>query len=174
MFKDLKNGFQVSVLDKSGKTPIYKIGNVVSVSAPRMDPSRSLQPGQFPSPMMYSERVLDLTVECDGKTNTYVVQENGNVASIASMTLACTADPILNEVRAIHKTSSDIIASIDRHQEVVSKCEEIMQELNPAFGESKAQNERIDKIEAAISGVENTMSQILQLVQTSTTKTKKE
>lgn len=73
MFKDLKNGFQVCLLDKSQKTPVYKIGNVVSVSAPRLD-SRPMPPGQIPSPMMYSERVIDLTVECDGQTNTYVVQ----------------------------------------------------------------------------------------------------
>lgn len=164
MFKDLKNGFQVSVLDKSGKFPVYKIGNVVSVSAPRVDPTRQMQPGQFPSPMMYSERVLDLTVECDGQTNTYVVQENGNVASIASLTLACTAEPVLNEVRAIHKSSSDIIASVDRHREVVAKCEGIMEELNPTFAESKAQNERIEKIENSISAVADSVKQIQQLI----------
>ena len=159
MFKDLKNGFQVCLLDESQKTPVYKIGNVVSVSAPRLD-SRPMPPGQIPSPMMYSERVIDLTVECDGQTNTYVVQENANVASIASLTLACSVEPILNEVRAIHKTSTDIIASVDRHKEVVAKCEDILKELNPAYADSKAQNQRIDKIEAAISGVADSVRQI--------------
>lgn len=172
MFKDLKNGFQVNVLDKSGKTPVYKIGNVVSVSTPRVEPAKQMQPGQFPNPMMYSERVLDLTVECDGQTNTYVVQENANVASIASLTLACTAEPILNEVRAIHKTSSDIISSVDRHKEVVTKCEDILKELNPAFADSKAQNERIDKIEAAVSGVADSVRQIQQILQSTTNKKK--
>lgn len=165
MFKDLKNGFQVCILDKNRKIPAYKIGNVVSVSAPRMEPTRQMQPGQFPNPMMYSDRVLDLTVECEGQTNTYVVQENSNVASIASLTLACTAEPILNEVRAIHKSSSDIIASVDRHQEVVAKCENILKELNPTFAESKAQNERIDKIETTITAVADSVRQIQQLLQ---------
>lgn len=171
MFKDLKNGFQVCLLDKSQKTPVYKIGNVISVSSPRLEP-RQMQAGQIPSPMMYSERVLDLTIECDGQTNTYVVQENANVASIASLTLACAAEPILNEVRAIHKTSSDIISSVDRHKEVVIKCEDILKELNPAFADSKAQNERIDKIEAAVSGVADSVRQIQQLLQSSSNKKK--
>lgn len=171
MFKDLKNGFQVCLLDKSQKTPVYKIGNVVSVSMPRID-SGHMQPGQIPSPMMYSERVIDLTVECDGQTNTYVVQENTNVASIASLTLACSTEPILNEVRAILKTSSDIIASVERHKEVVAKCEDILKELNPAYAESQIQNERIDKIEAAISGVADSVRQIQQFLQSSTSKTK--
>lgn len=171
MFKDLKNGFQVCLLDKSQKTPVYKIGNVISASVPRLEP-RQMQAGQIPNPMMYSDRVLDLTIECDGQTNTYVVQENANVASIASLTLACTAEPILNEVRAIHKTSSDIIASVDRHKEVVLKCEDILKELNPAFADSKAQNERIDKIEAAVSGVADSVRQIQQLLQSTTNKKK--
>lgn len=171
MFKDLKNGFQVSILDKSQKTPVYKIGNVVSVSAPRIEPPRQI-PGQIASPMMYSDRVLDLTVECEGQTSTYVVQENANVASIASLTLACSADPILNEVRAIHKSSSDIIASGDLHKEVVAKCESILEELNPAFADSKAQGQRIDKIESTISEVANSVRQIQQLLQSSTNKKK--
>lgn len=169
MFKDLKNGFQVCLLDKSGKTPAYKIGNVVSVSTPRIDP-RPIQPGQLPNPMMYSDRVLDLTIECDGQTQTYVVQENTNVASIASLTLACTADPILNEVRAIHKNSSDIIASVERHQEVVAKCEDILKELNPAFADSKVQSERIDKIESTITEVADSVRQIQQLLLTTNKK----
>lgn len=171
MFKDLKNGFQVCMLDKSQKTPVYKIGTVVSVSAARLEP-RQVQPGQISSPMMYSDRVIDLTVECEGQTHTYVVQENANVASIASLTLACTTEPILNEVRAIHKSSSDIISSVNRHKEVVAKCENIMKELNPALAESKAQNERIDKIETTITQVADSVRQIQQLLQNSTNKKK--
>lgn len=171
MFKDLKNGFQVSILDKSQKTPIYKVGSVISVSAPRVD-TRQVSPGQLPNPAMFAERVIDLTVECDGQTNTFVVPENANVASMATLTLACSQDPILNEVRAMHKTSSDIIASVDRHKEVVTKCESIIKELNPAFAESKAQNERIDKIEEAISGVADSVRQIQQLLQATTNKKK--
>lgn len=72
----------------------------------------------------------------------------------------------------MHKTSSDIIASVDRHKEVVTKCESIIKELNPAFAESKAQNERIDKIEEAISGVADSVRQIQQLLQATTNKKK--
>lgn len=173
MFRDLKNGFQVCILDKSKKTPEYKIGNVVSVSQPRLD-TPQMQMGQIPNPMMYSDRVIDLTIECEGQTNTFVVKESANVASISSVTIACSSEPILNEVRALLKTSTDIIASVDHHKEVVQKCEDILKELNPAFADSKAQNERIDRIESTISGMADSMRQIEQLLLTSTSNKKKD
>ena len=50
MFKDLKQGFQVSLLDKSGKVPHYHIGTIVGVSEPRIDQMK--QP-TFGQPMSY-------------------------------------------------------------------------------------------------------------------------
>ena len=45
---------------------------------------------------------------------------------------------------------------------------------DPAYADSKAQNQRIDKIEAAISGVADSVRQIQQFLQSSTIKTRKE
>ena len=50
----------------------------------------------------------------------------------------------------------------------------LLKELNPAYADSKAQNQRIDKIEAAISGVADSVRQIQQFLQSSTIKTRKE
>lgn len=173
MFKDFQSGFQVHILDKSGAIPSYKIGKVVSVSPPRIE-QKPLQQGQIANPMMFGERVVDLTVEFDGQTKTYVVPEMGNVGLSAGITLACSTEPILNEVRAMLRTSADIINSVNHHKEVVSKCENIMQELNPTFAESQAQNARIEKIENSISDMAKAMGQIQQLLQSSQTKKSKE
>lgn len=173
MFKDFQNGFQVHMLDKSGAIPMYKMGKVVSVSPARIE-QKPMVPGQVPNPMMFTDRVIDLTIEHDGQTKTYVVPENGNVATSAGLTLACSTEPILNEVRAMLRTSTDIINSVNHHQEVVSKCESIMQELNPTFAESKAQNERIDKMEKSILDIADSIDQIRQLMQSSQQTKKKD
>ncbi|MCH5332048.1 MAG: hypothetical protein J1E33_06565 [Alistipes sp.] len=173
MFKDFQSGFQVHILDKSGAVPSYKIGKVVSVSPPRLEQKPMMQ-GQMANPMMFTDRVIDLTVEHDGQTKTYVVPETGNVAPSAALTLACSTEPILNEVRAMLRTSTDIINSVDHHKEVVNKCESIMQEMNPTFAESKAQNERISMMEKSIADMTQTMGEIRQLLQSSQTKKTKE
>lgn len=63
MFSDLKKGFQVHTLD-TNTVPKYELGKVVAVSEPRYLPP---QPGQYQA---MQTRVVDLTVELTGETNT--------------------------------------------------------------------------------------------------------
>lgn len=173
MFKDLQAGFQVSLLDKSQKVPQYKVGTVANISPARPDTQKQAQIGQMPMPMMFQERVIDLTIECDGSTNTYTVSEMANVAASSVLTIACSAEPIINEVRAMMKTSNDIIGSVELHREVVGKCESILETLNPAYGDSKRQNERIDKIEQNVGQLVDAVQLLAQVVQGNVKSTKK-
>lgn len=79
MFKDLKKGYQVYTLDTSG-VPKFFMGTVVNVSEPRFAQS---QLGQY---QQLQDRVIDLTIEVDGKSMTYVVPENQNVAMASDST----------------------------------------------------------------------------------------
>lgn len=156
MFKDLKQGFQVSLLDKSSKVPHFHIGTIVGVSEPRIDQMK--QP-TFGQPMSYADRVIDLTVEFDGKTQTYTVPEQSNVASVAALTLACTAEPIANEVRAMLKHSQSIIESVPHHEEVAKECANILEELQPAPADSK----RLDKLEGKMDKMEGLLEKLVAL-----------
>lgn len=156
MFKDLKQGFQVSLLDKSGKVPHYHIGTIVGVSEPRIDQMKQ-QP--FGQPMSYADMVIDLTIEFDGRTQTYTVPEQSNVASVASLTLACTAEPIANEVRAMLKHSQSVIESVPHHEEVAKECENILEELQPAPADSK----RLDKLEGKMDKMEGLLEKLVAL-----------
>jgi len=173
MFKDLQGGFQVSLLDKSQKVPQYKVGTVVNKTPPRPDTQKQQQAGQMAMPMMFQDRVIDLTIECDGSTNTYTVSEMANVASSSVLTIACSTEPIINEVRAIMKSSTDIVNSIDLHKEVAAECEKILECLNPAYGDSKRQNERIDKIEQNVGQLVDAVQLLAQVVQGNIKQTKK-
>lgn len=165
MFKDLKPGFQVSLLDKSGKVPQYHIGTIVGVSEPRIDQMKQMPFGQ---PMSYADRVIDLTVEFDGKTQTYTVPEQSNIASVASLTLACTSEPIANEVRALLKHSQSVIESMPQHEEVVKQCASILEELHPASADTK----RLDKLEESVGEMKGMLEQLVRLNMTkSKTKT---
>ncbi len=156
MFKDLKPGFQVSLLDKSGKVPRYYIGTIVDVSDPRIDERKQIVPGQ---PLSYADLVIDLTVEFDGKTRTYTVPEQLNIATVASLTLACSAEPIANEVRAMLKHSQNIIESAPLHEEIAQECTNILEELQPAPADSK----RLDKLEGKMDKMEGLLEQLVAL-----------
>ena len=167
MFKDLKQGFQVSLLDKSGKIPQYHIGTIVGVSEPRID---QMKHPTFGQPLSYADRVLDLTVEFAGKTQTYTVPEQSNVASVASLTLACTAEPIANEVRAMLKHSQSVIDSLPHHEEVAKMCESILEEMHPASADSK----RLDTLEKSMGEMKNLLEQLVLNSSAPKTKTKGE
>ena len=156
MFKDLKQGFQVSLLDKSGKVPHYYIGTIVDVSDPRLDERKQIVPGQ---PLSYADLVIDLTIEFDGKTQTYTVPEQLNVATVASLTLACSAEPIANEVRAMLKHSQSIIESVPHHEEVAQECANILEELQPAPADSK----RLDKLEESVGEMKGLLERLVAL-----------
>lgn len=107
MFRDLKKGFQVYTLDTSD-IPVFRMGNVVNVSEPRFQQPQMGQMGQY---QQLQDRVIDLTVEINGSSMTYVVPESRDVAMSNNITLACSVDPIMNQLNAAKRTSSDILDS---------------------------------------------------------------
>ncbi len=133
MFSDLKKGFQVHTLD-TNTVPKYELGKVVAVSEPRYLPP---QPGQYQA---MQTRVVDLTVELTGETKTYTVPESQNVAKAMGITLSTSIDPIMNELNAIKNTSQDIINSVDAHRAKIEACESILEDINPAFKQTREQD----------------------------------
>lgn len=166
MFRDITKNYTISVLDKSGKTPVFKMGQVVNISPARYEQKPAVGGMQMPM-----ERVIDLTLEIDGQTMTFVVPENGNVASNQGYTLACDNTFIANEVRAMHRKSMEAIANITFEEENAKACEAILNELNPSYTDTKVQNERLDKLEASLSKMGSVIENI-EKVLTSSSKRK--
>lgn len=121
MFRDLKKGFQVYTLDTSD-VPVFRMGNVVNVSEPRFQQPQMGQMGQY---QQLQDRVIDLTVEINGSSMTYVVPESRDVAMSNNITLACSVDPIMNQLNAAKRTSSDILDSIDKHRRTLEDAKQM-------------------------------------------------
>ncbi len=157
MFSDLKKGFQVHALDTNG-VPKYFIGKVVAVSEPRFNQQQ---------PMTYNQpqsRVVDLTVEFDGETKTYTVPETQNVAKALGITLSTSIDAIMNELGAIKQNSQDIINSIEDHKAKIAACESIMEEVNPAFRQTREQDRKIEGIERRVGEMSKSFDELKELI----------
>lgn len=146
MFKDLQKGFPVHVLDKSGGLK-YFCGSVVLAGSPRFE-NNSVSPMDL-GKMAY-DKVIDLTVEYNSISKTFVVPETGNVASSSAVTLACSPDFIVNELNAIIKSSTQIIESVDHHKGLISQCKGILKEVDKEYARDIENNERIEKIEKTL------------------------
>lgn len=147
MFKDLKPGLQILILDKSVTPMKCHNGKVVKVSAPRVEMQKMDNPMQpFPIQQM-QDRVVDLTVDYDGKTSTFVVQENSNVAYGDAVTISCSDDAIIAEVKGKMKESADIVDSYEYHKANIEECKSILASLSPQYAETQEQDKRMTAME---------------------------
>ncbi len=163
MFKDLQEGYSVMMLDKSGGVIKYKTGIVIRRSDPRFNDQAAPKIGV---PILAMDKVIDLTIESEGQTQTFVVPENGNVASSPSFTLSCDAMIISNEVRAVLKANEDKIANMDTYKANVEVCNNILAEINPQYADSREQSQRLDRLENAVAGFDDKLSKILERIST--------
>lgn len=154
MFKDLKPGLQMLILDKSATPMKCHSGKVVKVSMPRVEMPKMDGSVPFPSFQM-QDRVVDLTVEYDGKTSTFVVPENSNVAYGDAVTLACTEEPIVNEVKSRMKESADIVDSYEYHKANIEECKSILATISPQYAESKEQDKRMSALEGELAQIKS-------------------
>lgn len=154
MFKDLKPGLQMLILDKSATPMKCHSGKVVKVSMPRVEMPKMDGSVPFPSFQM-QDRVVDLTVEYDGKTSTFVVPENSNVAYGDAVTLACTEEPIVNEVKSRMKESADIVDSYEYHKANIEECKSILATISPQYAETKQQDKRMTALEGELAEIKS-------------------
>lgn len=161
MFKDLKPGLQMLILDKSA-TPIKcHSGKVVKVSMPRVDMPKA--DGSMPfSSFQMQDRVVDLTIEYDGKTSTFVVPENSNVAYGDAVTISCSEDAIISEVKSRMKESADIVDSYEFHKANIEECKSILAGLNPQYAGTQEQDKRMTAMEEDIADIKDMIRSLMK------------
>lgn len=119
------------------------------------------QPGQYQA---MQTRVVDLTVELTGETKTYTVPESQNVAKAMGITLSTSIDPIMNELNAIKSTSQEIIDSVDAHRAKIEACESILEDINPAFKQTREQDRKIAGIENKVNDLTDSFEDLKKLI----------
>ena len=161
MFKDFKPGLQMLILDKSA-TPIKcHSGKVVKVSMPRVEMPKA--DGSMPfSSFQMQDRVVDLTIEYDGKTSTFVVPENSNVAYGDAVTISCSEDAIISEVKSRMKESADIVDSYEFHKANIEECKSILAGLNPQYAGTQEQDKRMTAMEEDITEIKDMIRSLMK------------
>lgn len=162
MFQGLRPNSIFYVLDKSGE-PTLKIGQVVSVSNPQPK-FPSYQAGQFkPQPM---ETTVDVKVKLpDGEANFQQLPSNGQIANSGNLVVSESREAMSAEIEAMLRHSKEVLDSKDYHEKVVKNCEQIIGILNPQIAKEKAQEQRIGNLEADVSGMKGTLSNIETMLQ---------
>lgn len=145
LFKDLKAGYPVYFLDKN-ETKYYQ-GKVISVAVPRYDSS------QIGISQQATSLVVDITIEANGATRTYTIPETSTLTYAANIVLSTDKDGIVREVEAMKSASEEALSQVERHKQTVTNCNQLLEDLNPAFAEKRAQDKRIEGIENEVKSL---------------------
>lgn len=160
MFSALNQGSIIYILDKTDR-PKFKVGEVVSVSQPKVDYNSTGQFGQ------YQATTVDIKVNVEGNTYEYnsipssysvVTYNNGKI------TLSETKQGLQSEVESILQNSKQIVERIDTYKQNIVDCESILKQLNPQFAKDKERDERLNNLEERFGGVEDRLDKIINLI----------
>ena len=73
----------------------------------------------------------------------------------------------------MQRTSQQAIESIPYHQQVLASCDGILRELIPLFAKEKEQEEKIGALEEKMSGMEDSLAEIKEILVKALNSTKK-
>lgn len=159
MFSALNQGSLIYILDKTG-SPKFKMGQIISVSQPKIDYSQ--QYGGFNNPS-----TIDIKVSIDGSTYEYnSIPSNYSVVSYnnGKITLSETKKDLQQEVESLLQNSRQIVDKIDIYKQNIIDCENILKELNPQFAKDKERDDKINNLEQKFSNVEDKLDRIFNLI----------
>lgn len=160
MFSALNQGSIIYILDKTDR-PKFKVGEVVSISQPKVDYNSTGQFGQ------YQATTVDIKVNVEGNTYEYnsipssysvITYNNGKI------TLSETKQGLQSEVESILQNSKQIVERIDTYKQNIVDCESILKQLNPQFAKDKERDERLNSLEERFGGVEDRLDKIINLI----------
>ena len=156
MFSTLRQNSPIYILDKKG-SPVLKKGIIESVS-----PQRSKSGSFYGQPL---DMVVDIVVNVDSTKEEFKnIPASLSIANDGNLVISESKEAMSTEVDSMLSISKQILESVDYHQEVIEKCEQILKDLNPQFAKDKLQEEKINNLEERMGGVENTLVDIKDML----------
>lgn len=143
-FKELRPNNPIYILDKSDGVT-YAEGKVLNVSQPRYD----IQPAQQPNAMTMQlpPMVVDVTVEFNGKTETYKFAENASVAAVGNALFSTDKEGVIREVDATIADCERYFAEKEHREKTYEQSKALKGELDMVFKEKQEAEVRFSKIE---------------------------
>ena len=151
------------ILDKSGKAPELKMGQVMNI--PQVVPTYNTQ-----NPAMTGfqpEMVVDVTVKTDSKE--YELKKlHANLQIEArddiKAVISDTQESMLQEIEAMSAQSKQIVDSQGYHREVLNKCEQWRRMLNPRYEKEQKRDEQIEALNKRFDAFEDKFGKALDKI----------
>lgn len=160
MFQSVRPNSQIYIFHK-GDTPRIDIGYVTNQPIPR--PKYQL-PAAFGQPQ---EMVVDLVVKVNDQTFNYnnlpaTLDVADSFSNGENIVISDSKEAMNAEIVNLKQKSIDIINSKPYHEELVSKYEKLLSEINPEFAEKQEQKMEIDTLKIQMAEMSKSISSLME------------
>lgn len=161
MFSALRQGAPFYILEK-GESPNIKIGQVESVTQPRLK-YNTYNPAVGLGANM--ETLVDITVKVGSDRKDYIgIPSNLSIHQCGDVVVSESRDAMISEVDGLLQSSKSIIESIDYHKKMITACESILKQLNPIYAKEQERDGMIDDLKNEVEFLRKEISKMTQLL----------
>ena len=152
-FQNLRPNNQIYILHKD-VIPSLEIGKVHNVSVPVP---------KYGNTGMYTNLVLDITVDVDGKLIDFQkLPATNEIADFGNNVVVSTSKEAMNnEIMSTKQRSLDIINSVEQHHSIIQGCDQILQILNPEIVEKQRQELENKALREEINSLKEMFSEFM-------------
>lgn len=158
MLSTLRTGAPLFVLDKSKQT--VAIGEVVSVTP---------QPAQLgmayaPNGMFPQRPTVNIKARINGSEVNFVrlTGDTSSAEDQAGAIVVCESkEAIISEITAFRANSARALEQVQMHQQIVSNCDNLLMQLDPAKQREAEQSKEIASLRGEISELKTLLAQSL-------------
>jgi hypothetical protein len=157
MFQNLRVGTPLYVLHKNELK--IETGEVTFVSQPVNQFGQVVFANSQPATVDISMQVDGKPIELKKIPATLTISDCGNNRVVSE-----SREAISTELSVMKANSQRVIDSMDQHKEIVRKCDELLQELNPQIKQEAERSKEIESLANRVGGLESSIGRIEQML----------
>lgn len=148
LFRDVKQGYPVYIFDR--KDVSVKVGKVTNSPLPHFDVK-----------MGTNQMVVDLNVETDGHTVSYVFADTGEVGYANELVISVNKEAILREIENVENQAEEALKMTDYYKDAVKKCKELLKVYSQEYKERTEAAERMTALENKVDKLVESFSSLV-------------
>lgn len=162
MFSTLRQGNLLFILTVGdNEEPSLTVGQMaedVRPASPRYN--TSMQFGAAP------EMVVDLKVNTGSAVKEFKqVPANLSIANFGQgVVISESREAMAQEIESIARNSEQIINSVEHHKTVLSGCNKLLRQLNPAFAKDQERQEEFESLKSEVGGIKSDLGEIRNML----------
>ena len=161
MFSALRSGSIIYILDKNEDLEL-KTGVVESVSIARPMYKTYNPAVSFGTNM---QTVVDISVKVDGQQVQFeCVPSNLSIHSNGNVTISESREAMIQEIDSTLQNSKSILQNVDKHKNIISRCESILKELNPVYAKEQERDDAISSLTEQVNGMQSILTRLEELL----------